>query len=708
MKIKTGISLLAAIMLIVCGITSMPAAAAVGEKNSNGFMYQITGFQEISISGYTGKNTEITIPPVIGDKPVTALGTGLFAEAGQITRLFVPDSIHSVDDKVLDRLKKTQLFGSSGSYIQSRAKAKGISFTVLEKGAYASLELGSTEYTVRKGNKIEPVRSFFPDYGTKKPVLSSKNEKIASVNGLTVNAVGAGTTEVTAKIGNITRKISVRVYRAADSISAPNYITLGKGETVEPAVTAAPSDCDKSRIKLTSSKPGTVSVNGRKIIGSAVGSAEIRIWYDGKMMNKFKVTVKNAPSQIKISSSLLNVGVGESFQLDSSVNSTSADITRKYRTSNSKIVAVERKGWKVTVKAKSKGTAYITVRTYNGKESSCRVNVLNAPGSISLSKKEIVIGAGESFQLYSSVPSGSGAIRNYYVWNSKTAAVDKNGKVTGKNPGQTTVAVKTFNGKKAQCTVKVKAAPQKINIGRKKLTLVVGESYTLNSFVDSKCASSKRSFSSSDSSVVSVEKNTWNGKIKALKPGTAKITVRSYNGKTDVCEVTVTKTSVRKRVRDTAIGWVGKNEKDGSYKQIVDCYNNGSYYDSGFLYYGNEWNAGFVSAVFIKAGKTGLIFPDSSCRSIMSSAEATGSWIENDAYVPDRGDVIFFNFSDSGSGDCRYGCDHAGIVVNVNCNVITFVEAGSSKKTGNGTVRYNTIPVNGRYIRGFILPDYTS
>ena len=203
----------------------------------------------------------------------------------------------------------------------------------------------------------------------------------------------------------------------------------------------------------------------------------------------------------------------------------------------------------------------------------------------------------------------------------------------------------------------------------------------------------KLTFKSSKKKIVSVSKK---GVVIGKRYGTAKITVRSYNGKTDVCEVTVTKTSVRKRVRDAAIGWVGKNEKDGSYKQIVDCYNNGSYYDSGFLYYGNEWNAGFVSAVFIKAGKTGLIFPDSSCRSIMSSAEATGSWIENDAYVPDRGDVIFFNFSDSGSGDCRYGCDHAGIVVNVNCNVITFVEAGSSKKTGNGAVRYNTIPVNGR------------
>ena len=707
MKKKTGVSLLVAIMLIVCGVTAMPAAAADGEKNSNGFIYQVTKLQEISVTGYSGKNSKITIPSTIENKPVTSLGNGLFSDCERIEKLFVPDSVHSVDDKVLEKLSSAQLFGSSGSYIQSRAKSKGISFTVLEKGAYASLELSSGEYTVRTGKNIDPVTDYFPDYG-KKPVLTSENEKVASVNNLSVNAVGVGSTVVTAKIGNISRNISVRVYRAADSISAPKDITLGKGESTEPTITAAPSDCDKSRIKLTSSKPGVVSVNGKKITGSAVGNAEIRIWYDGKIMNKFKVTVKNAPSQIRISSTLLNVGVGESFTLDSSVNSTSADITRKYRTSNSKIAAVERKGWKVTVKAKSKGVAYITVRSYNGKESSCRVNVLNAPGSISLSKKEIVIGSGESFQLYSSVPSGTGAIRDYYVWNSKTAVVDKNGKVTGKNPGQTTVAVKTFNGKKAQCTVKVKAAPKKINIGRKKLTLVVGESYTLNSFVDSKCASSKRTFSSSNSSVVSVEKNSWNGKIKALKPGTAKITVRSYNGKTDVCEVIVTKTSVRKRIRDTAIGWVGKNEKDGSYKQIVDCYNDGSYYDSSFLYYGNEWNAGFVSAVFIKAGKVGLIFPDSSCRSLMSAAESTGSWIENDAYVPDRGDVIFFSFSDSGSGDCKYGCDHAGIVVNVNCNVITYVEGGSSQKTGNGTVRYKTVNLNSRYIRGFILPDYTT
>ena len=44
-----------------------------------------------------------------------------------------------------------------------------------------------------------------------------------------------------------------------------------------------------------------------------------------------------------------------------------------------------------------------------------------------------------------------------------------------------------------------------------------------------------------------------------------------------------------------------------------------------------------------------------------------GAWQENDAHVPQPGDVIFYDWDDSGVGDNTGWPDHVGIVESVNC-----------------------------------------
>lgn len=70
---------------------------------------------------------------------------------------------------------------------------------------------------------------------------------------------------------------------------------------------------------------------------------------------------------------------------------------------------------------------------------------------------------------------------------------------------------------------------------------------------------------------------------------------------------------------------------------------------------------------------------------------------------PAPGDVIFYDWSDTGNGDNTSAPDHVGIVVSVSGNTMKVIEGNMSNAVG-----YRNIAINGRYIRGFGLPDYAS
>jgi hypothetical protein len=80
-----------------------------------------------------------------------------------------------------------------------------------------------------------------------------------------------------------------------------------------------------------------------------------------------------------------------------------------------------------------------------------------------------------------------------------------------------------------------------------------------------------------------------------------------------------------------------------------------------------------------------------------------GRWMEKDGYVPEIGDVIMYDWDDSGKGDNKGEADHVGIVISVVNGYMTVIEGNKHNAVG-----VRTLAVNGRYIRGFCLPDYAS
>lgn len=139
-------------------------------------------------------------------------------------------------------------------------------------------------------------------------------------------------------------------------------------------------------------------------------------------------------------------------------------------------------------------------------------------------------------------------------------------------------------------------------------------------------------------------------------------------------------------------------------KQIIDTYNAHKPLARGYaVKYTDAWCATYASAVAIKAGLTNIIPVECSCSKLIELAKKLGIWVENDAYIPEAGNFVEYDWQDSGAGDNVGNPDHIGMVVSVSGNVITVIEGNK-----NNAVEYREVAINGKYIRGFIAPDYAS
>ena len=158
----------------------------------------------------------------------------------------------------------------------------------------------------------------------------------------------------------------------------------------------------------------------------------------------------------------------------------------------------------------------------------------------------------------------------------------------------------------------------------------------------------------------------------------------------------------RSKLVNQAKSWIGCKESNGSHKKIIDTYNAFRPLARGYkVKYTDSWCATFVSACAIKTGFTSIIPTECGCNQMIALFKQLGEWVENDAYIPDAGDIIFYDWDDNGHGDCVGGSEHVGIVEYVSNGYITIIEGNISDSVGR-----RKIPVNGKFIRGFGVPKY--
>ena len=163
----------------------------------------------------------------------------------------------------------------------------------------------------------------------------------------------------------------------------------------------------------------------------------------------------------------------------------------------------------------------------------------------------------------------------------------------------------------------------------------------------------------------------------------------------------------RSKIVAVAKSYIGTCGGSSTHADILHYFNKVKPY--GFTAHKSDlWCAIFVSACAIQAfGKAAAIryFPlSAACTYIINEAKKDNTWVESDKYIPEAGDWILYDWDDSGKGDNKGQPDHVGIVEYYKAGYIHVIEGNMGSKPGRCGRR--KLRIDGRYIRGFVTPDY--
>lgn len=166
----------------------------------------------------------------------------------------------------------------------------------------------------------------------------------------------------------------------------------------------------------------------------------------------------------------------------------------------------------------------------------------------------------------------------------------------------------------------------------------------------------------------------------------------------------MTEEQIRSYIVKYISSFIGIKEGSKAHHKIIDKYNSHKPLARGYkLKYTDPWCAGFVSYVAISLGITSIIPTEVGCGPMIELLKKKDSWQEKDSYIPKPGDIIFFNWKDTGKGDNTNAPDHVGYVKSCDGGIITTIE-GNYKDS----VTIRKLEVNGKYIRGFGVPKFES
>lgn len=354
--------------------------------------------------------------------------------------------------------------------------------------------------TVKNGCKITSIDNC-DVYGSKNAGISVDSSKVTSITNSGVNGSG-------------TDGIAVSNSSVIESIKA-NYIMK----------------CGQNGVNVLSKS------NAGKIEGNIICDCKKKTVSKAK---KTKATVKNnsykavALTDMSLDTYEVTMGIGESFSPVMTYAPANATVRFNWSSSDKAVASVTPSG-KIT--ANSRGTAEIYVQSSNDYWCRVTVHVKNAPESITLNRRMLILGEGESFDLDSKLSNGSASHKITYTSNNTDAASvsASNGELTAHSVGTATIVATTFNGLIANCNVMVKNAPSSLTLDRHTLGMGVGESAKLTATIPDNSAS-KITWYTTDSDVVSVNDK---GELVAKSEGLAYITAYTYNDHYESCEVKV-------------------------------------------------------------------------------------------------------------------------------------------------------------------------
>ncbi|MBR4444650.1 MAG: Ig-like domain-containing protein [Solobacterium sp.] len=327
-------------------------------------------------------------------------------------------------------------------------------------------------------------------------------------------------------------------------IVEPEYSYVTRGDSIQLKASVLPEDAEDQSIIWSSSDKTIAAVDQNGMVtalssGIAIITASSTNGYKDTCMIIVVVPV----TSVTLNKNHLSLHIGEQETLAAEVLPEDAsDRSVTWESSDPSVASVDENG---TVTAHAYGTADITATSSDEQFSdTCTVEVINRSAeSVSLNKQAITLKKGEQETLIATVLPQD-ADDKTVTWtssNATVASVDSNGKITAHQSGTAVITVKTNDGGyTAECTVTVITPVTGVSLNKNNLTLPEGGTETLTAAISPEDADDQTvTWTSSDAAIAAVDNN---GKVTAIKSGTAVITVQTNDGSyTAKCSVTVTK-----------------------------------------------------------------------------------------------------------------------------------------------------------------------
>lgn len=325
------------------------------------------------------------MPKALSGEPKVATVTGLNEKVQVTTAVNVRNS-PTTSGSVITKLSQNEIVtriekysASANGYYWDKIKLSNGTIgyiatnylTTNIKQDVKDFSLASSNATIMIGNTYQ-IKINQSNVGTVK--YKSNNTKVATVSAsgkITGKAYGTAKISVTALGKTKTFTVSVRKKPTKVKLSASKK-TLGVGQTYTISKTVSPSGAYTGGItyKSSNSKVATVNSSG-KITAKKKGTATITVKTANGKTAKIKITVKKAPTYIKLNAKSKTIKRNRTYTVRARLTSGSA-ASIKYTSSNSKVATVSSSG---KIKGKKKGTAYITAKTHNGKTAKIKIRV---------------------------------------------------------------------------------------------------------------------------------------------------------------------------------------------------------------------------------------------------------------------------------------------------------------------------------------------
>ena len=367
-------------------------------------------------------------------------------------------------------------------------------------------------------------------------------------------------------------------------MTGPAEVATGKSiqlKTVSYAIDGT-SPANKSvEYKSLDTNIATVSSSG-KVTGKSQGTATILVSSkDGGVSEEYNVTVYPAVTAVNIkkgsdtvTKAVLGYDLvedkGIKFTLTATNDPDGSSQKVEWSSSNTKVATVDKETGEVTITGTKAGTAKITAKALDGtgKSNYVTINVgiltriLNITGPTE-------VATGKSVQLKVNPKASDNQTNptnksvNYKSLSPDIATVSSSGKVTGKAEGDAVITVTSRDGGvKKEITVHVYLIVKEVDIKDMSGNSVVkttlyydagadkNKTFTLKAVNEPSDALQKVEWTSSNTKIATVDKNTGEVTIVGEKTGTAKITAKALDGSGKSAYVNI---SLTKLTKDIAI-----------------------------------------------------------------------------------------------------------------------------------------------------------